>query len=68
MFPVICGSARQLGEHYTHHRSDHPADIDGIRSALSVHLGVSYGVFGVVQDFETDVHHIVLKLKESQGD
>ncbi len=46
-----------------HHRSDHPADIDGVGSVLNVHLRVFQGIVGVVQDFKTDVHHIVLELR-----
>lgn len=49
---------------HRHHRGDDPADIDGIRSVLQVHLWIPQGIIGVVQDFEADVHHIVLKLRE----
>lgn len=45
-----------------HHCSDHPADVDRIRSVLMVHLWVPQSFFGVIQDFKTDVHHKVLKL------
>lgn len=48
--------------HY--HCSNYPADIDGVASFLNVHLRVFQGFSGVVQDFKTDVHHIVLKLRE----
>lgn len=52
-------------DHY--HCSNHPADIDGVTSVLNVHPGVFQGFFGVVQDFKTDVHHIVLKLRERES-
>lgn len=47
-----------------HHCSNHPADVNGIASALNV-LGQVFQRFPrVVQDLKTDVHYIVLKLGE----
>lgn len=48
-----------------HHCSDCPADVDGVKSFLNVRLWIFQGILGVVQNFETDVHHIILKLRDT---
>lgn len=59
-----CQCCFRVSRRDRHHRSDDPADVDGVRSVLHVHLWVFQGILGVVQDFKTDVHHTVLKLSE----
>lgn len=55
-----------------HHCSNHPADVNGIASALNLLGQVFQRVPRVVQDLKTYVHYIVLKLgggaKEEGGD
>lgn len=55
-----------------HHCSNHPADVNGIASALNLLGQVFQRIPRVVQDLKTDVHYIVLKLgegaKEGGGD
>lgn len=55
-----------------HHCSNHPADVNGIASALNLLGQVLQRIPRVVQDLKTDVHYIVLKLgvgaKEGGGD
>lgn len=55
-----------------HHCSNHPADVNGIASALNLLCRVFQRIPRVVQDLKTDVHYIVLKLgegaKEGGGD
>lgn len=47
-----------------HHCRYDPADINRVKSVFHVHHWVFQGIVGVVQDFKTDVHHEVFKLRE----
>lgn len=50
----------------THHCCERPADVHRVRSLHYVHPWILQSILRVVQNLETDVHNIVLKLRQTE--